>query len=156
MGVAERFDVRSGVMKHLCLLFLPFAALLPASCVTADPGSGKKNGTVDFVTQVKPILRERCVICHNVATLPDQHSFETGALAMEGDKKGPIIIPGDPENSRFLVAIKAPDIAEHAMPPVSKRIKKKEIAILAQWIREGAPWPEGEAGRIVPPCIPKE
>ena len=156
-------------MRSVCLLAFLACILSLAGCITdktesvpeAPPGAQaaqKPTGAakVDFVTQVKPIIRERCVMCHNRETLPTRHSFETAALAMKGDSKGPIIVPGKPEESRFIVAITVPEIHETAMPPVSSRITPGEIETLKQWIREGAHWPKGRAGRVVPAFIPRE
>ncbi len=151
-------------MRPVCLLALLVCSLGFAGCAAdktesaQDPPVQKNSGTakVDFVTQVKPILRERCVMCHNLETLPDRHSFETASLTMKGDSKGPIIVPGKPEESRFIIAITVPEIHETAMPPVSSRITAAEIETLKQWIREGADWPSGRSGRIVPTMIPLE
>lgn len=113
-------------------------------------------GTVDFVTDIRPILADRCVMCHNRKTLPDRTSFETRALALKGDKQGPVIIPGNPNASRMMVAVSAPDIHEQAMPPVSVRVSAEEASLFSKWIEEGAQWPDGIEGRLVPTDIPKE
>ena len=153
-------------MKSACLLCLTLTAFGLAGCATEKPStvdgspsdSPQEPATakVDFTKQVKPIIQERCVMCHNKATMPDRHSFESRELVMKGDSKGPILIPGDADGSRFIVAIVVPDIHETAMPPVSSRITKAETETLKQWIREGADWPSGRTGRITPTMIPRE
>jgi uncharacterized membrane protein len=160
-------------MKSAFLLCLTVTAFGLTGCATdkpatadeatADPpqksvAASKKPATakVDFTKQVKPIIQERCVMCHNKATMPNRHSFESRELVMNGDSKGPIIIPGDADGSRFIVAIVVPDVHETAMPPVSSRITKAETETLKQWISEGADWPSGRAGRITPTMIPRE
>ena len=47
-------------------------------------------------------------------------------------------------------------MAEMAMPPVSHRLTAKQIALLKQWITEGAEWPAGPAGHVKPAFIPRE
>ncbi len=95
-------------------------------------------------------------MCHNRAVLPDRTSFETGELAMKGDSRGPVILPGDAAGSRFMAAISSPDYLERAMPPVSHRVAEDEVALLRRWIDAGAPWPTGPEGRIVPDRVPLE
>ena len=104
--------------------------------------------TVSFVDEIKPILEDRCVMCHNRAVLAKRPSFENRKLAFKGDAAGPIIVPGDAEGSRLVVAISAPDFHDLAMPPVSHRISKDEIALIRLWIDEGADWPEGAEGEL--------
>jgi len=128
-------------------------ALVGFAGCASDPAPVR---TVVFATDIKPILEDRCVNCHNRATLPDRTSFESGELALEGDKQGPVIIPGNPNGSRMMVAVSAPDIHEQAMPPVSVRVSEKEAALFARWIEEGAYWPDGPEGRLQPTEIPKE
>lgn len=106
---------------------------------------------VDFARDVKPILEQRCVICHNAQTLPGKPSFETRALACQPGPRGVPLVPGNPEASRILAVIALGEVDEQAMPPVSHRVSDGEKQVLERWIAEGAPWPEGEAGRLVPP-----
>ena len=95
-------------------------------------------------------------MCHNRKTMPERTSFESKTLAMAGDKQGPVIIPGNPDGSRLILAISAHDSHEQAMPPVSHRVSKDEVALLKQWISEGATWPTGAEGSLTPKDIPLE
>ncbi len=124
-------------------------------CATTGGDGGGESG-VDFVADVKPILEERCVMCHNRATLPERTSFENAALAKKGDAQGPVIVPGDADASRLMAAVNSPAIHDKAMPPVSVRVSEEEIDTLRRWIDAGAAWPSGKAGRIVPRDIPLE
>lgn len=125
------------------------------SCFETVPGPATP-APVDFVSEVKPILQERCVMCHNRATLPKRTSFESGVLAMRGDASGPVILPGDPAGSRLMAAVNSPDFHETAMPPVSLRVSDEEKEIMERWIEEGADWPSGAEGELVPDMIPLE
>lgn len=146
-------------------LLLPATAVLIflASCATDQSATrpektdgGETTKTVDFLTEVKPILETHCVICHNRKALQDRHSFETRKLLLKGDDKGPIIAPGNPGASRLLTAITSPEFHEQAMPPVGSRISEDEIGTLKQWILEGAEWPSGRAGRLSARTFPLE
>ncbi|MCB1063786.1 MAG: hypothetical protein KDN20_12790 [Verrucomicrobiae bacterium] len=131
------------------------AAFLFSGCATSNP-TEVSTEKVDFVSQVKPILEERCVMCHNRTAMPERTSFETGKLALKGDAQGPVILPGKADDSRLMMAISSPDIHEKAMPPVSLRVSAGEKAVLRRWINEGAHWPEGADGRLEVDYIPRE
>ncbi len=151
-------------MKPGRLLILPplvAVSILVAltGCTSTRPDQGDDEDspkTVDFLSEVKPILEKQCVICHNRKALPERHSFETRKRLMQGDDTGPIIIPGDPDASRLIIAISSPDFHEKAMPPIGSRITSVEIEKLKQWIREGADWPSGRAGHLIPATFPLE
>jgi len=138
-------------------LILSVVGSVPA-CVQRSDSSGTTGApkAVDFVTEVKPILHDRCIMCHNRGTLPDRTSFENGALAKKGDRQGPVILPGNAAGSRLITAVASPDFHEKVMPPVSVRVTAREIELLRRWIDEGAEWPAGPDGEILPHSIPLE
>lgn len=90
-----------------------------------------------FREQVEPILRKRCFGCHS----HERDSME-GNLALDwrsgwekGGDRGPAIIPGEPEKSLLLRAIRHED-AELMMP--EEKLPEEEIAAIAKWIAAGA------------------
>lgn len=138
-----------------------------AGCTTpGTPSSGGDNSAagdaagekvaVSFTTEVKPILENKCAICHNRQTLPGRPSFESRELAMIPGSRGPVISPGNPDNSMMLKLIEESPVEDRAMPPVGHRLTAEEIETLRQWIDEGADWPAGKEGRVVPAFIPTE
>jgi len=114
------------------------------------PLSAKENPAVDFVKQVKPVLEDRCVECHNSETLLGDLNLETRAKAFRRRKGGPVIVPGEPEKSMLYLALKLPPKDPKAMPATSHRIHEDEVSILRQWILEGAKWPDGKDGALTP------
>ena len=122
----------------------------PAPAPAGSPAPKKE--AVSFTKSIKPILSNKCTICHNVEVLPNRPWFETRDSAL----KSGMIVPGKPDLSRILTVIKEDPEAEKAMPPVSHRLSKEEIALLRTWITEGANWPGGKAGRVEPAFIPQE
>ena len=111
---------------------------------------------VDFTTHVKPILEARCVMCHNRKALPGRMSLENKKLAFAPAPTGMPIVPGHPERSLVLANIKNGHAHANAMPPVGERITEDELAVLTKWIKDGAVWPEGRAGKLNPEWTPKE
>ncbi len=119
---------------------LAFATMLSAA---DDPA-------VNFVKQIKPILADRCVECHNVETLLGDLNLQTKALAFRKRKAGPVIVPKEPEKSMLYLVLKLPPKDNKAMPATGHRIAKDEVSTIRQWIAEGADWPEGNDGVITP------
>ena len=129
-------------------LLLAIACCLPTCATkTSQPATGV---TVSFVDDIKPILQDRCVTCHNSETLPGRLNFESAKGAFVNDKQGrPYIVPGKPEESRLYTAVILPDFYDLAMPPVCHRVSKEGTEKIRLWIAEGADWPTGPEGTIV-------
>ncbi len=107
-----------------------------------------KESPVDFASQIKPLLADRCVECHNSETLLGDLNLETRETAFRQRKAGPVIIPGEPEKSMLYLALKLPPKDPKAMPATGHRIPSDEVAALRRWILEGAKWPEGKEGVV--------
>ncbi len=101
-----------------------------------------KDDTVDFSTQVKPIINKNCITCHGGVRAKGNFSllFRDEALAKTKDGKY-AIIPGDPDHSEMIQRITLND-PEDRMPYHHGPLSKDEIDILRKWIKEGAPWGE--------------
>jgi len=96
--------------------------------------------SVDFNTQVKPILNKKCIACHGGVKREADFSllFRQEALAKAESGKT-VIVPGDPDHSEFVQRITSTD-PEVRMPYKKDPLTTDEIEILKRWIREGAPW----------------
>src|SRR2546428_4847263 len=64
---------------------------------------------------------------------------------LKGGDSGPAIVPGQPEQSLLIKAIRFTDDVLR-MPPKSK-LDDRYIADFTSWIRLGAPWPETAVAR---------
>lgn len=131
--------------RHLCLSVI---ALTIDVAIADEPAAGQ----VSFAEDIKPLLTEKCVHCHNRKTLPEVFSFESAKRAFVTLKSGQeVIVPGEPEKSLLIIALKSPHGHEKAMPMVGPRPTEDDIELLSEWIKQGAEWPSGPAGRIRPP-----
>ncbi len=68
---------------------------------------------------------------------------------MAGGDSGPAIVPGQPDKSRLVKAIHYGNDLQ--MPPEGK-LGDEQIAVLSNWVKLGAPWPESE--QVVRPAPP--
>lgn len=104
---------------------------------------------IDFSADVKPILNKHCISCHGGVKRNGDFSvlFRHEAIdTTESGKRG--IIPGDPDHSEMIRRITSKD-PEYRMPYKEEPLGERDIAILTQWIEQGAPW--GEHWAYVPP-----
>jgi hypothetical protein len=90
-----------------------------------------------FRDRVEPILRNHCVACHNHALDDGDVSFEDRTtLLRDRPKRGPAVVPGDPVRSALVRAIRHDGDVQ--MPP-GKKLARRDIQTLIEWIRRGAP-----------------
>ena len=126
-------------------------AFLRVTCLSAAMIlNAAGDPSVDFVKQIKPILADRCVECHNSETLLGELNLQTRALAFEKRKAGPVIVLKNAEKSMLYLVLTLPPKDLKAMPATGHRIPKDEVNLIRQWITEGAHWPEGKDGAITP------
>ncbi len=97
---------------------------------------------VDFARQIRPILSNRCFVCHG----PDEGTREADLRldlkeAVLADRGGySPIVPGKPDESELLARISAED-EDMRMPPSGKEpLAESEIALIRRWIEAGAAW----------------
>ena len=119
-----------------------------AACLSITTIYAAEDPPVDFVKQIKPILADRCIECHNSETLLGELNLQNREHAFHKRKAGPAIVPGSPEKSMLYLALTLPPKDKKAMPATGHRIPKDEISMIRQWIAEGAKWPEGKEGAL--------
>jgi hypothetical protein len=103
------------------------------------------EGTAFFEAKVRPILAERCYGCHSSRAKKVRGGLllDTKAGWANGGDTGPAIVPGKPDESLLVKAIRYDDPALQ-MPPKGK-LDPAEVATLTDWVRRGAPDPRVDA-----------
>jgi hypothetical protein len=115
-----------------------------AGCNRKPSGTASAQQHLDFNQDVQPILASNCFSCHG----PDPEMRKANLrldLEESAFKKRPgkpdAIVPGHPEKSELIRRIESKD-PHYLMPQTSlgeaKPMKPQEIAILKQWVAEGA------------------
>ncbi|MCE9605239.1 MAG: PSD1 and planctomycete cytochrome C domain-containing protein [Planctomycetia bacterium] len=86
------------------------------------------------------MLTEHCYACHSRGVKKQEAglSLDTRAGILAGGDNGPIIKTDKPEESPLLEAVRYD--GDTQMPPDGK-LEPKEIALLEEWVRRGAPLP---------------
>jgi len=94
-----------------------------------------------FETRVRPVLAEHCIKCHGASKQSSGLRLDSReGLLKGGDTEGASIVVGKPDVSPLIKAIRHE--GEVKMPPKS-RLPQPVIDELAEWIKAGAPWPQG-------------
>ena len=96
---------------------------------------------VSYKLDVKPILQNRCVECHE----PGGQGYEASGLdltsyegLMKGTKYGPVIVSGDPLTSNLLVLVEGRASPQLRMPHGHRPLLKLQTEIIRAWIKQGA------------------
>ncbi len=136
---------RQPMWRAACLrivFFLPLAVSL--LCPLVLPAASA-NDQVDYVKQVKPLLRERCYACHGALKQEGSLRLDTAALAIRGGDSGAAIQPGDAAASVLLKRVTATDEAERMPPQLEgESLTEAQIELLKRWIAAGAKGPVDE------------
>ena len=127
----ERRSAWSGLLTALTLL------IIQSPVVAAD------DAVIEFFeSKVRPLLHQRCGECHSTETGPENGELvlDSSAGLKRGGSRGAAVVAGKPEASLLLEAVtyRNPDLQ---MPP-DGRMPAAEVAILEEWIRKGAAFPE--------------
>src|SRR6266496_580477 len=96
-----------------------------------------------YEKQIQPILAENCFKCHShqAEKIKGSLVLDSRDGALKGGETGPAILPGDPEKSLLIRAVRHVD--EDLQMPPKKKLSEAQIALLTEWIKMGAPYGEG-------------
>ncbi|MCM8534804.1 MAG: DUF1553 domain-containing protein [Lentisphaeraceae bacterium] len=129
-------------MKHKRELCLTLTTYLSLGLFVSNLSAAEKK--VDFNKQIRPILSQNCFDCHG----PDEHSRKAklrldtkdGLLSQLDMQKAKL---GDVDSSPLIERMITDD-EDDLMPPSEshRTLESKDIALLRQWVREGAPFEE--------------
>jgi hypothetical protein len=113
------------------------AFLLALSLAQDDP-----EGVAFFEARIRPLLVGRCYKCHSVEADRVKGGFllDSREGLLKGGNSGPAVVPGHPERSLLVKAIRGSD-DDMRMPPKGELLASHEVADFEAWIRRGAPDP---------------
>src|ERR1051326_6497987 len=121
----------------ICLIAFAAIALCPLSA--AELPKAQRDF---FENRIRPIFVDNCYKCH----CPAQGKAKGGpelawkGVWEKGGDSGAAIVPGDPEKSLLIKAIRYTD-PDLQMPPKGNRLSPTEINDLVAWVKMGAPDP---------------
>ena len=92
-----------------------------------------------FVTLVQPILKNKCLSCHNASKRKGDLRLDSQAFIQQGGKNGAVLNLEIPAESPLLTRIQLPLHHDDHMPPAGKaQLSNLELQVLKWWITQGA------------------
>jgi len=109
---------------------IPTAIVQPTVPPTSDSA---QTATVSFSVDVLPILQSRCVNCHGGDRIEEGLIMKSFADILAGSENGPIVTPGDADNS-----LMAEMIVSQKMPKRGPKLTPPQVQTIIDWINQGA------------------
>ncbi|QDT43084.1 Planctomycete cytochrome C [Gimesia alba] len=108
------------------------------------------TSTVDYTTQIKPLLQAHCFACHGTLKQESALRLDAGKLILKGGEIGPAVIGGKPQQS-LLYQVLIED-ADFEMPPEGqgRKLKQDEVQLIKTWIEQGARFPADDQPESAP------
>ncbi len=113
------------------------ATLLALVCLCAgfSISDAAESNAVDYATQVRPMLAEKCYSCHGRLKQESDLRLDTRSLMLDAQA----IVPSRSDESELLRRVTTNDSDERMPPPnEGSALKAEEIELLRQWIDQGA------------------
>ncbi len=122
-----------------CLL--PLAVVLTTVPPPAHGAGPDRAGVEFFEKKIRPVLVEHCYRCHSAQSKSVKGGLRLDSRAglLAGGESGPAVVPGKPQASLLLRALRYSDESLR-MPPRGK-LSDAIIADFQAWIARGAPGP---------------
>src|SRR6266581_3806211 len=101
-----------------------------------------------FEKNIRPLFAENCYKCHSAQSekLKGGLLLDTREGLLKGGESGPAIVPGDPEKSLLIKAVRYLD-KDLQMPPKGDKLSDAQVTDLVKWVKMGAPDPRAKEAR---------
>ncbi|MDB6032540.1 MAG: Protein of unknown function (DUF1553)/Protein of unknown function (DUF1549)/Planctomycete [Verrucomicrobiales bacterium] len=111
--------------------------LMPSARAATDSA-----GVEFFEKKIRPVLVEHCYDCHSAEAKKVKGGLllDTREGSLKGGDNGPALVPGNPDKSLLVKAVRYTD-PDLQMPPKNKKLSTEQIADLEAWVKMGAPDP---------------
>ncbi|MGB7323379.1 MAG: PSD1 and planctomycete cytochrome C domain-containing protein [Rubripirellula sp.] len=136
--------ISGALFQRSLLLVVSVFAAAALLCQTTRAGEAATPDQIEFFERkVRPVLAEHCYSCHSAGSekLQAGLAVDSRAAMLVGGDSGESIVPGDPDSSVLIEAIR---YESYEMPPKGK-LADDQIEALEHWVAIGAPWPEEAA-----------
>src|SRR5262245_66595353 len=110
--------------------------LAPLVVMAAASAAGSQTeGTAFFETRIRPVLVDRCYKCHSAVAKKKKGDLwvDSRAALQAGGQSGPALVPGRPEASRLIAAIRYQD-RDLQMPP-DDPLPARVVADFEAWVK---------------------
>ena len=131
------------------------SAVAPIRADDAAPAKPSADGIAFFEAKIRPVLIERCYQCHSAESDKVKGGLRVDHREgmVKGGDGGPSVVPGKPEESPLIEAIRYADEAVR-MPPKTP-LSHEQVADFETWVKMGAPDPRDSAPSASTASAPK-
>ncbi|HEY5312541.1 MAG TPA: c-type cytochrome domain-containing protein, partial [Pirellulales bacterium] len=143
------------------ILRLPVAALalvivassFGASAIGAEAAKPAAKSTpaapkINYAEHIQPIFREHCYTCHSQDTAKSDLALDSYGATMRGGAGGEVVLTGDLESSRLWMLVSHQETPK--MPPEQDKLAEAKLALIKQWILDGALESAGSKAKAKP------
>src|SRR5262245_40312324 len=106
-------------------------AMMAAAAGEPAPPSVPSPQAEFFESKIRPVLAENCFSCHGPKKQSSGLRLDSLPALLQGGDNGPVIVPGDPDHSRLVQAVRHVGLLK--MPPKLK-LKPQAVEALAAWV----------------------
>lgn len=124
--------------KHFLTENAPWAIQQQVEAETAALTQAAEDGAISYTLHIRPLMEAHCVECHNAEKMKADLRLDSYEAIMKGSKFGPVVVPGDPEESTFYYLTTFPEDDPDRMPKDGEPLTTEEKQILHDWIAQGA------------------
>jgi hypothetical protein len=124
---------------------LAFYLLIAISLGSQQCPADEARDVEFYETRIRPLLVRHCYECHS-----EQAKKSEGGLLLdrrsgwlEGGDTGKAVLPGEPSESLLIQAVRR---SEDIQMPPEKTLSEKQVSLLVNWVRRGAPGPKKDLG----------
>lgn len=93
---------------------------------------------------VRRIFAQTCYRCHDSNEAEGGLVLNSEEAVMKGGDEGPIIVPGEPDESELMRRITLPSGHDDVMPQKGSSLSASQVELIRTWIAVGAPWSDKE------------
>src|SRR5579862_8632820 len=129
--------VLAGLRLALSLSILSVAIAYPSRPVVQQP---TPDQAAFFEAKIRPIIVARCLSCHGQTQMGGLRLDSLAGLQKGGDS-GPAIVPGDPDKSLLIQAIRQTGTLKM---PQGGKLDASAVTDFEAWVKMGAPWPSAD------------
>jgi hypothetical protein len=117
------------------------ASILVSCLATTVAGAAAPSSDAEslFELNIRPVLSGTCFKCHGGEKTNNNFRVDSRESLLRGGDRGPAIVPGAPDRSLLVQAIRR-EHPEIQMPP-KEPLPETAVAAFVRWVAADAPWP---------------
>ena len=138
--------IRSLWSLALFIMFVDVSLYSRRTCLADEQVANVPSAVeraIDFLDDVRPILREHCFECHAGQVEEGGLNLGIKSKTLKGGDSGAALTAGNSHDSLLIQLVSGID-EDRIMPPEGNQsLTAQQIGILRAWIDHGASWPDG-------------